>query len=314
MLGRTANGIVWTFRYLERAENTARLIDAGQRIALTRSAHESSGEWKSVIQTVGLQAAYESVHDEYNGASVVNFLLRDKRNPGSVLAMIEGARSNARMVRTSLTREVWEAINDCWMDITTLMARPLKERDWMAALAAIRRHSALVRGALAGTMLRNDIYNFMRLGTFLERADNMARILDVKYYVLLPSLSLVGSSLDNVQWDNVLRSVSADSAYRWLNAGRMHARGIAQFLILDPRFPRSLAFCVDKLVDNLNYLTRDYGTRMPSHDMAEALAGSLRGRDIDSIFDFGLHEFILKFLRENRALGEQIERDYRFAA
>jgi uncharacterized alpha-E superfamily protein len=160
-------------------------------------------------------------------------------------------------------------------------------------------------------MLRNEVYNFARLGKFIERADNTARLLDVKYYVLLPAVSYVGSSLDNAQWDNVLRSVSAERAYRWLNAGRMDPRSIAEFLILDGRFPRSLAFCYSKLRSNLSSLTKEYGEEQPSCAMlSDAIAGFSPG--IDAIFENGLHEFIGAFIARNQALASQVQRDYRF--
>ncbi|WP_306119203.1 MULTISPECIES: alpha-E domain-containing protein [unclassified Roseitalea] len=311
MLGKTAGGIFWMFRYLERSENTARLVDAGFRIALTRS-EAAEKEWESVIATAGVRDLYLRRHEAYQGATVVDFLLRDRSNPSSVLSIISAARDNARLVRTALTREVWEAVNECWMTLSEALSRPVRERDLPECLATIRQQSALVRGALHGTMLRNDIYDFARIGTFLERADNTARILDVKYYVLLPSLSLVGSSLDNVQWETILRSVSAHQAYRWVTKGDTNPRGIAHFLILDRRLPRSLAFCYAKICNNLGYLETDYGLRLPAHTMADACYQSIGNRSIDDIFDEGLHEFITAFIAENQALGAQIERDFRF--
>ncbi|TCD16558.1 alpha-E domain-containing protein [Oricola cellulosilytica] len=311
MLGKTAGGLYWMFRYFERSENTARLVDAGFRMSLTRSASDQD-EWMSVIQTTSIREAFEERHDEVNTATVTDFLLRDMTNPTSVMSIVEAARNNARLVRTALTREVWEAVNECWITLKDALARPVRDRELPATLALIRQQSALVRAALHGTMLRNEIYDFARIGTFLERADNTARILDVKYYVLLPSVMHVGSSLDNVQWETILRSVSAQRAYRWLNADDISARSIAEFLILDRRLPRSLAFCATKIVDNLQFLADDYGERHACHDAAEALVSRLRDNTVDAIFDIGLHEFIEQFIRDNNALGQQIEQDYRF--
>ena len=311
MLGKTAGGLFWMFRFLERSENTARLIDAGFRIALTRSA-SAENEWGSVLATAGVREAYLERHETFDASTVIDFLLRDKSNPASVLSIIESARNNARLVRTALTREVWEATNECWMTLKDALARPVRDRDLPAVLGLIRQQSALVRGALHGTMLRNDIYNFTRVGTFLERADNTARILDVKYYVLLPSISHVGSSLDNVQWETILRSVSAQRAYRWINEGDVSSMGIADFLILDGRMPRSLAFCYSKLVGNLEHLADNYGVRHACHDKAAAVYARLQNRSIDSVFETGLHQFIGIFLNSNNDLGLQIENDYRF--
>lgn len=314
MLGRTANGVFWMFRYLERAENTARLLEAGFRMALTRDLVTSEEEWRSVILTAGQKGAYERAHGTYTGVQVWNFLLREKANPGSVLAMVEGARTNARAVRTALTREVWEVVNENWMLLRDMLSRPVREAALGTVLAAIRRQAKLVRGAMEGSMLRNEIFNFARIGTYLERADNTARILDVKYYLLLPSLSWVGSSLDTAQWETVLRSVAGDSAYRWLNAGTTDPRGIAQFLILDGRFPRSLSFCYDKLRSNMGALGRQYGSEVGAHELLRDAGGRLHQTTIEQVFDFGLHQFILRFIAGNRQIAEAIARDYRFTA
>lgn len=311
MLGRTAGGIFWMFRYLERSENMARLVEAGHRMALTRGLG-SDEEWRSVVTTAGLRASYEARFDNYQPQHVVNFLVRDKTNPASVYSMLESARQNARMTRTALTREVWEATNIFWMRVREAMMRPVRETDLPGLIAMIRQQSAQVRGALHGSMLRIDVYNFARLGTFVERADNTARILDVKYYVLLPSLSYVGATLDNVQWETILRSVSAEHAFRWLNAGGSRPVGVAEFLICDRRFPRSLAFCYEKLHGNLGYLERDYGVRMPAHDLADDMHQNLTQQSIESIFESGLHQFLNDFKNRNGALAAEIERNYRF--
>ena len=314
MLARSANSIFWMFRYLERTENIARLLDAGLRMALTRDAADAGAEWRSVIVTLGLKERYEAKFGKsVTGAQAINFILRDRDNPGNVLAIVEHARTNARQVRAGITRELWEAVNEGWMQINQALARPVKEPTLGAALDTMRRHALLVRGAMDGTMLRNENFNFARIGTFIERADNTARILDVKYYVLLPSVSYVGSRLDNVQWETVLRSVSGERSYRWLNSGKMEASGIAEFLILDGRFPRSLAFCYAKLHSNLAALAREYGTESACHEVLRDSLSRLHTLTIKQIFNSGLHEFIGEFIGRNQALAGQIERDYRFA-
>ncbi len=312
MLGRSANGIYWMFRYLERAENTARLLDAGFRLALTRGARAASDEWRSVLVTIGQEAGFAAHGGEYSGPAVTNYILRGPDNPASVMTMIEGARSNARSVRTSITREVWEATNESFMTLREALARPVRASNLGAVLSSIRRQATLVRGAMEGTMLRNEIFNFARIGTFFERADNTARILDVKYYVLLPSVAWVGSSLDNAQWETVLRSVAGERAYRWLNAGAMEPRGIASFLILDGRFPRSLAFCYEKLRSNMASLARQYGHESPAHELLRGAVSRLHQTGIEQVFDFGLHEFISAFIAHNNQIASGIAADYRF--
>ena len=311
VLGTTAGGLFWMFRYLERSENIARLIEAGQRIALTRSA-EADSEWASVIATAGDTASYRARHDTYAAETVIDFLLRDKTNPSSVGSVIDAARNNARLVRTALTREVWEATNDCWMRLSAALEKPIVDRELPGVLELIRFESAVVRGALHGTMLRNDIYDFARLGTFVERADNTARILDVKYYVLLPSAQHVGSRLDNAQWETILRSLSAQRSYQWQSRGNVTPLGIAEFVILDHRMPRSLAYSINAIVANLGYLADDYGDRHVSHGMAEELNQSVTDRSIPDIFEIGLHEFLQTTINGIGSLGKQIAVDYRF--
>lgn len=311
MLGKTAGGLYWMFRFLERSENTARLVEAGFRIALTRS-KDAQSEWKSVLTTAGVRYGYDAKYDSYSAAQAVDFLLRDTANPSSVMSSIENARTNARTVRTALTTEVWEAVNESWMALRAALKKPITETQLPAILGEIRRHTALVRGALHGTMLRNDIFDFTQIGTALERADNTARIIDVKYYTLLPSAKFVGSTLDNVQWETILRSVSAHRSFRWINDHDMSPASIAEFLILDSRFPRSLSFCSRILDESLGYLAKDYGARMPCHDLIDAQRDMLRDHTISSIFDEGLHHFITSFIRDNNAIGLQIEKDYRF--
>lgn len=311
MLGKTAGGLFWMFRYLERSENIARLLEAGFRIALTRAA-SGDDEWISLITTSGVRSHFEQVHEEVNASAVIDFLLREKANPSSVRTLMDAARNNARLVRTALTREVWEAVNESWLTLNAVLKTPIRERDLPAVLGEIRRQSALVRGAMHGTMLRHDSYDFSRLGTFLERADNTARILDVKYYVLLPSTASVGGSLDNVQWETILRSVSAHRSFQWLNGGEISAPLIADFLLLDRRLPRSLAYCYAEIQTNLNYLEREYGERLTCHDKAAGIADRLKSGTIEEVFSVGLHEFLESFVRDNAALGKQIETDYRF--
>ena len=310
MLGKTAGGLFWMFRYLERSENIARLMDAGFRMALTRTA--AVDEWKSVVTTAGVLGEFENSGREFSGPDVIDFLLRDKSNPSSVRNVVELARNNARLVRTAITREVWEATNECWLTLNELLARPVRERGLPEVLGTIRQQSGLVRGALHGSMLRNENYNFSRLGTFLERADNTARILNVKYYVLLPTVSHVGSSLDNVQWETILRSVAGQRAYRWLHGGVITPKTIADFLIFNSSMPRSLKFCHLKINDNLGYLAREYGSETPSLEKSATVISQFNDSSIDKIFDSGLHEFIEDFLIENSGLGAQIEQDFRF--
>jgi len=311
MLGTTAGGLYWMFRQLERAEYTTRLLDAGLRISLTRSATVSDG-WDSVLRTAGAEAGYYQGYDTCDAGTVVDFVLRDSRNPSSVFSLVESMRANARRVRTALTREMWEAINDCALSTRRVLETQVQPRDLPVVLAAIRKETEYVQGATHATMLRYDRFNFASLGTFVERANNTARLLDVKYFVLLPSPAHVGSVVDNLQWESILRSVSAQRAFRWARGEDLSAAGIADFLILDDRMPRSLYFCAKKITENLGELTTGYGHTPPSSDLGRQLRARYEDRTITSILEGGLHEFLTATLAETNALSDQIDLDYRF--
>ncbi|KQZ13585.1 MULTISPECIES: alpha-E domain-containing protein [unclassified Mesorhizobium] len=311
LLGRTANGLYWMNRYIERAENMARLVDAGLRMALTRT-QSTSEEWHSVLLSAGSEQAFAQKYKDYTVGHASDFLLRDTSNPSSVMSSIETARHNARMVRTALTRETWESINDAWMSLKRILAKPIDERDLPTVLDAIKRETAIIRGSFYGTMLRNEIFDFSQLGTYVERADNTARILDVKYYVLLPSISWVGSTLDNYQWESILRSVSAHRSYRWVYDADYKPTNIADYLILNVRMPRSLTFCYRFIAEHLKFLSDDYGERHACHQTAERTHAMLRTGSIKDIFDTGLHEFLVDFIRDNTRVGDEIAQNYRF--
>ncbi len=311
LLGRTANGLYWMNRYIERAENMARLVDAGLRLALTRTA-SAADEWASVVLSAGVEEAFRAKYEEFNAANVSDFLLRDVSNPSSVMSAIETARNNGRMVRTALTRETWESLNEAWMALKRMLQGPIDDRELPRVLDAIKRETALIHGSFHGTMLRNEIFDFSQIGTFVERADNTARILDVKYYVLLPSASWVGSSLDNYQWESILRSVSAHRSYRWIYEAEYSPTNIADYLILNTRMPRSLAFCYRNIGDSLRYLADAYGNRQPCHDTVEEMFARFRAGSVGEIFDNGLHEFLTGFIQDNYRLGDEVAASYRF--
>lgn len=314
MLGRTAHGLFWMFRYLERAENTARLLEAGFRIALTRDVHTAEAEWRSLVETLGLRRAYEANNDVYAGPQVWNFILRGAENPSSVAKMMDAVRFNARATRTAITRELWAAINTSWMEICEQLRRPVAQSQVGEVIESVRRAGTLAHGAMEGSLLRAEGYHFARVGTFIERADNVARILDMKYYLLLPSLRYVGTAMDTGQWEQVLRSVSGDRAYHWLNAGRIEARGVVEFLVLDRRFPRSLAYSHETLDEELACLAAIHGRESASNQRMHEAASMLDTLTIDDIFEIGLHEFLTGFMQRNAAIANAVAEDYRFLA
>lgn len=303
MLGSTADGLFWMSRYIERAENTARLIETGLRMSLVRS-DRAANEWSALLASAGIELP------DTEPRAVIELLLRDRDHPSSIASCIAAGRTNARRVRTAVTREVWEAVNDFHLEAKAMLAEPVGQRDLPDVLERIRRAGAQVRGSLHGTMLRNDIYRFARLGTHLERADNTARILDVKYHVLLPREAEVNGPLDNAQWEQLLRSVHVNRAYMMTHGTEYAARPVADFLILDRRMPRSLAFCAGQVAENLERL----GEAGEAGERAEALSSRLRGLDVETIILDGLHEFLQGFLAENADVADAVARNYRFVA
>ncbi len=300
------------FRYLERAENNARLLDAGLRMALTRDVQTAEEEWRSVVSTLGLKSGFEAKHDSYEGQLVWNYVLRDTANPANVRAMLSAIRNNARLARTNISSEAWEAVNENWMKLDKQLSRPVSQSGLGDVLVRLRRMGTQVYGALDGSMLRNEGYHFARAGAYVERAESTARILDMKYYLLLPSISYVGSSLDTGQWEQMLRSVAGAGAYTWLNAGQISARGIVEFLVLDERFPRSLAFCRSALRDNLDALARMHGQDGDCHVLMREADMHITDMTVETIFEQGLHEFLTDFMARNAAIAQAIGEDYRF--
>jgi uncharacterized alpha-E superfamily protein len=244
MLGRTASSLYWMSRYVERAENMARLLEVGYRISLMPGAIEGHrDEWRSTLTSAACEHSYTEKHGEIDGAKVIHFLLFDESNSSSVKSCLKTARNNGRGVRTALTRDVWESLNSTWNELAQIQPENITSDRLPEFLEWIKQHAMGFRGALLGTMLRTDNYYFSQLGNFIERADNTARILDVKYFILLPRPSDVGSDLDMQQWAQVLRSVSAHRAYRWFYKDSHYKPWlVSEFLILKEEMPRSLLF------------------------------------------------------------------------
>lgn len=311
LLGRTAQGLFWMHRYIERAENMARLIDAGLRLSLTNLSSEQD-EWQSVLVTAGVEAAYKAKYADFEPRHMIDFLLSDFDNPSSVLSSIETARTNGRMVRTALTRETWEALNEGWITLKRRLQMPLRDGQLPAVLGMVKKEIAYMRGAFYGSMLRNEIFDFCNLGTFVERADNTARILDVKYWLLLPTHSSVGSSLDNYQWGSILRSVSAHRSYTWEYDADYRASDIIDFLIFNKRMPRSLAYCYNCIEESLRFLARTYGTEQECHGTATRTYQRFADGNVHMVIEGGLHEFLTGFMVDHNRLALEIARSYRF--
>ncbi len=313
MLGRTASNLYWLCRYMERAENMARLLDVGYRMSLEPGFDDGEhDQWDSTLQAAATASLFFDKHEKASLEEVRDFMLFDTTNPSSVATCLTQARSNARAVRTAITTEMWESINATWLEFSRVRPSSISTNDLPAFLDWIKQNTAQFRGTMLNTILRNEGYCFCQLGTFNERADNTARILDVKYYVLLPRSEFVGSDLDNRQWSMILRAASGHRSYRHVYRDRYKAWNIADFLILRKEMPRSLAHSYDWIDSTLDRLDEIYGKRYPCHDMGKRMFEELKNGDMEVIFQKGLHEFLSGFIADNNALGGSIAESYNF--
>ncbi len=314
MLGRTASNLYWMARYIERAENIARLAEVGFRITLTPDTSEGHRqEWRSALTSAGALHLFEQKYDVLDQDAAIHFLLFDHDNPSSVRSCLKAARTNARSVRIKITRSMWETLNATWLAFEATKHSDVTGAKLPEFLDWIRDRTMQFRGAFLGTVLRNDGYFFNQLGAFVERADNTARILDVKYYLLLPENQTVGGDVDTYQWETVLRSVSAHRSYRHVYHQDYRPWNIAEFLILRPEMPRSLRFCYDWIDRSLSGLEDIYGSRHRCHDMAEMTRRRLCDTRMEEIFRTGLHEFLSSVIAETGGLTMQISSDYNFS-
>jgi len=311
MLSRTAENLFWIARYIERAETMARLLEVGARIALMPSTgHGYRSEWESLLQASGTSEGFAAKYGDPVQRNIESYLFFDRDNPSSVVSCLERARENARIVRTALTSQVWDALNGAYQEMKQLERKPRSELELTELTEWVNRQAALVRGAIDATLLRNDGYAFLNLGFALERADNTARLIDVKYYVLLPSVDFIGSGLDNYQWQTLLRALSAHRAFHWAYGGEITAAKIAHFLILNPQSPRSLVTAVTMTMENLDALARGYQKSGPAQMRARALVGEIAETRVEEIFDEGLHEFLTRFIRDVSELSDMVQAAY----
>ena len=313
MLGRTAQNLFWLSRYVERAENMARLLEVGYRMSLTsRREGGASEHLVSMMQAAEVDEAFAAKHDVADVDTVARYMMFDPENPSSVYSCLEAARTNARSVRTAITTDMWESMNGAWLEFSQIKPRDVRGAKLLGLLQWVKQRSHEFRGALLGTILRDDGFSFLQAGNFIERADNTARILDMKYYVLLPRSTLVGGEIDIQQWTLILRAASAHRAYRHVYHDRYKAHNIADFLMLRPEMPRSLVYCARFVQQNVDNLATLYGRKESCHEAADNLLAMVETTNMDAIFASGLHEFLTEFVARNNRVTDALSESYNF--
>jgi uncharacterized alpha-E superfamily protein len=310
MLSRTAAHLYWIGRYMERAEFTSRLVEATIRLAALGDHEESAQAWRSALSVVGTAQAFAAAGESANPANIRRYLTLADENPGSVRTCLATARDNARAARTALTVEVWEAINRAWL----LIRDRTKPGGVQASLNLVEDLKAEIRGfeGALGRMLRSEGAWFMQLGAAIERGDATARLLDVKYYLLLPPGQEVGGALDRDQWSTLLQIVSAKTAYRHLYSGPLKPWRVAEFLIFRNEMPRSLAASAEETVDLLSDFASRFGRQGPADRLARRRLDRMQSLTIANVVQDGLHEWLHAYIRDNAALDQAIARQFRF--
>ncbi len=309
MLSRSAENLYWMSRYIERAENVARVLDVSLRMSLMPSAVPTESlYWRPAIEIGPEPEVFDEKYGEANAQNVVTYMACDRTNPSSIWSCIRAARENARTERTRVSSEMWEALNETWLKIADLDEAQLRDWGERSFFEWVKSRSHLFRGVTLGTALQDDAFYFVRLGTFIERADSTARILDVKYHVLLPDADVVGGAVDYYQWGALLRSVSAYRAYRKIYHREITPARVAEMLILNGDFPRSLHASLGQVKDTLDMLAPS--GRFECSRLAGEIYSGLRYGRIEDIFQSGLHEFLDDFIEANGQLGGEVQRDF----
>ena len=309
MLSRTADHLFWMARYMERAENTARILDVTYRLSLLpQNGEDVEAMWDGMLKIMELQDAFLARHPVFSTEAVLEFMIFDRDNPGSIYRCLRASRENAHAVRGTLTSELWETSNASWLKMRDFTLAKLMESGPEAFFEWVKYRSHLSRGVTIGTMLQDEALRFIRLGTFLERADNTARILEVKYLNLLPGAEDDTHTSDYYQWSALLHSVSAFEVYRKVYRDQITPMRVAELLILRADMPRSLMACMDEVDSLLREINGPRSTELMRR--CGQLHGQLRFGSIDDIFVTGLHEYLSEFLERIYDLGDLINTTY----
>jgi uncharacterized alpha-E superfamily protein len=299
MLSRVAHSLYWMSRYIERAENTARLLDVNLQFMFDFqefTPEKMNQHWDSLILSTGDEELFAKLYKTADSRNVTEFLAFDLRNPCSILACVYAARENARMIRDQISLEMWEMINELYLYLKSRSTVDIWATGPQEFFTYVNRASHLFQGLTSSTYSRSEGWEFLEFGKYLERADKTTRILDVKYHILLPSATDVGGALDTAQWQAVLRSASALEAYRRYYVREILSWKAAEFLIFSDSFPRSISYCVGQVDDLLRRILGDTGARprTVAGRASRRLLADLQSLSITDVLDQGLHEFLME--------------------
>ncbi|MEL7498297.1 MAG: alpha-E domain-containing protein [Planctomycetota bacterium] len=310
MLSRVAESVYWMSRYVERAENVARFVDVNYNLTLGETSTFRE-QWLPLIHTTGDESDFQARYGEPTRDNALRFLLFDAENPNSILSCISNARECARTVREVLPSAIWEQLNRFRLLVLKSSETGKAYEQPYDFCESVRTASQLLAGISISSMLRDESWSFEQMGRYIERADKTSRIVDVQYYILLPKVEDVGTSIDIVRWSSLLKSADALDMYRRTH-GRIVPAKVAQFLILDPIFPRSIRFCANQFQSCLNRMRQNESERedLPSERLASQLTNRLNSVSIDEIIDQGLHLFIDQLQGAINSLGNIVYADF----
>lgn len=297
MLCRVAESLYWMARYIERAENNARILDVNLQVTLD---DENNGdgaervEWEPILATLEDQKLFSAHYDKTTAATVCEFVTFSRENPNSIASSVAVARENARTVREYISSEMWERINHLFLWLNSEEARRLHAASGIEFYRHVVDCAHQFLGTTAATLTRGEGWNFIQVAKYLERADSTSRILDLKYHILLPASEKVGGNVDTVQWQAVLKSCSAFEAYRKIHPGQVTPASVAEFIMLHDSFPRSIRFCASQLDGALHHISGCDRTHFSNEAERRSgrLVSDLNFASIEDIFQTGLHEYL----------------------
>ncbi len=307
MLGSTADSLFWMFRYIERAENTLCVIESGFQLYLLSSTNLHN-EWDAILRTNSIRQYFFKKNSSLDSLKIINFMLKDSRNVNNILSLISKARENARKSRVSITTDVWESINTCWLYLNKELNKHITENKIQLILQTTKEKIALIFGFLEKTMLKNEILNFCHLGTYVEKFDNTARILNTRQYLFLDEKKYRLEGYDNFQLEMILRSMSSYRSFMWKYQNEINPKNVSYFLISDEDMPKSLIFCINEIIKNLKFINKKSVKNSKSYINALSIQKKIKQKNTS----LNNYSFLNSLIKLNMNLASNIEKEFNF--